>query len=115
MNSIMEKYWTGVCDVYSYTQVFNTTTKITSSVKAKVLSAIPCRISFKSFGPTSQSQTVPSYIQKTVLYMKNINVITEGSELVVTQNGVITTYKMSGKPATYSNHQEIEVITEGST
>ena len=33
--------------------------------------------------------------------------MTEGTTLVITQNGATNTYEKSGKPAVYGSHQEI--------
>lgn len=99
--------YTGSCNIYSYSSVTNTTTKVTSQVLSLVFENIPCRA----------SQYTPSTIQKTeFFYSKNNSIklflqadliISSGSIFIVTQNNRTIKYKSSAEASVFSNHQEI--------
>lgn len=72
-----------------------------------VLEDEPCRLSFKTINSTNQTDTAASVVQSTKVFLAPEIQVKPGSKLTITQNGVTTEYKSSGKPAIYSTHQEI--------
>ena len=73
-----------------------------------VLENEPCRLSFKTVTNANPSETgASSVVQTTKVFLAPEIKVKPGSKLIITQNGVTTEYKNSGKPAFYSTHQEI--------
>lgn len=70
-------------------------------------SAIPCRLSFSSSPSTTADGSAAKIAQTAKLFLAPNIEVKEGSKITVTQNGVTTDYKRSGKPAVYATHQEI--------
>lgn len=103
----IESLYKGQCTVYEYQSVKDPITKVTEKQEVPVLTDQPCRLSYKTITSTSSvtvSMTVP---QEVKLFIAPEIIIKPGSKITVTQNGVTTAYQGSGKPAVYSNHQEI--------
>ena len=71
-----------------------------------VLTDQPCRLSFSS-SPSTSDGNVPEIKQTVKLFFAPEITVKEGSKITVTQEGVTTAYKQSGKPAVYSTHKEI--------
>lgn len=61
----------------------------------------------KLFSSTKENEDVDTASQKIVLFIDKDTEIPAGSKIVVTRNGCECTYAQSGRPAMYSNHQEI--------
>lgn len=101
--------WTGRCTILEYQDVIDPDTFQTSQKEVIVVENEPCRISFSSEAVTSPSTGVAEMSQFTVLFIRSDLEIDAGSIIEVTQNGNTTKYKRSGKPAIYTNHQEIRL------
>lgn len=100
--------YTGRCTVYEYQSIEDPATKITASLQeVPVLSNQPCRLSYKTITGTSQDGGAATVAQEVKLFIAPEIIIRPGSKITVTQNGVTTDYRRSGKPAVYTNHQEI--------
>lgn len=68
----------------------------------------PCRLSYKTKAEnTAESTDASSMRQIITLILDPEAIIKPGSKIEVTQYGVTTAYKASGKPAVYASHQEI--------
>jgi len=100
-------YYTGRCIVYEYQPVKDPVTKITGPQEVPVLTDQPCRLSYKTIAGTStvDGAAMPTQIIK--LFIGPELNIKPGSKITVTQNDITANYQSSGKPATYTNHQEI--------
>ena len=72
-----------------------------------VLEGEPCRLSFKTVTDASSGETASAITQSVTVFLSPEIQVNPGSKLTITQNGVTTEYKSSGKPAVYSTHQEI--------
>lgn len=101
--------WKGRCTVWEYQDVTDPDTHQTIQREVVVVENEPCRVSFSSEAVTNPSSGVAEMSQFTVLFIRpNLN-ISAGSVIEVTQNGKTVKYKRSGKPAVYTNHQEIRL------
>jgi hypothetical protein len=105
----IESLYAGKCTVYEYQSVKDPVTKITEKQEVPVLTDQPCRLSYKTITGTTQDDGAATVTQEVKLFIAPEIVIKPGSKITVTQNGVSADYQSSGKPAVYSNHQEIIV------
>ncbi len=101
--------WTGRCTILEYKNVIDSDTFQTSQQEVIAVEDEPCRVSFSSEAVTNPSTGVAEMSQFTVLFIRPDLEIDPGSVIEVTQNGRTTKYKRSGKPAVYTNHQEIRL------
>lgn len=109
VKAAIEKTYIGKCEVVEYQEIQNSDYS-TGHEEVLVQSNLPCKLSFESNNPVSQSDGVGEVTQTTKVFMSpDVNVKT-GSKLIVTQNGITTSYQCSGKPTTYVSHQEITLI-----
>ena len=66
-----------------------------------------CRLSYQSSSASDETDTVSTSYQIIKLFIAPEIEIPEGAKIEVTQHGRTETYKRSGKPMIYSNHQEV--------
>lgn len=104
----LESLYDGKCTITEQQKAKNTN-KTTSFIDVVVLEDVPCRLSFSTVTNANQTDTAASVVQTTKVFLAPEITVKPGSKLSVTQNGVTTEYKASGKPAFYSTHQEISV------
>lgn len=104
----IEYLYKGTCDIIMKAYDTNTTTHISDFVEKSVVTAQPCRISYKNI-PVTDGDNVAATTQSVKLFLAPEINVPEGSKIVVTQCGITTAYKCSGKPAAYATHQEIEL------
>ena len=103
----IESLYDGKCTITEH-QKIKKENKSTGFQDVVVLEDIPCRLSFKTINSTNQTDTAAStVVQTTKVFLAPDIQVKPGSKLTITQNGVTTEYKNSGKPAFYSTHQEI--------
>ena len=103
----MEDTYSGVLTVTERRKVRNEQTKLTSVEDVVVLLNQPCKLSFESVAPVQQSETAAAVSQTVKLFLAPDVMISPGSKLTVTQNGVTGEYTRSGVAAVYPTHQEI--------
>ena len=101
-----ESLYHGVCTIIEHQKIKNEN-KSTSFEEVVVLENQPCRLSYKTVNPTSQTDTYSAVTQAIVVYISPDIVVKPGSKMTITQNDVTCDYKCSGKSAVYSTHQEI--------
>jgi hypothetical protein len=104
----LESMYDGKCTITEQQKVQNAN-KTTGFVDVVVMADVPCRLSFSSVTNANQTDTAASVVQTTKVFLAPEITVKPGSKLAVTQNGITTEYKASGKPAYYSTHQEISV------
>ncbi len=109
VRTAIEKTYIGKCEVVEQIEVENSDHTTGMEEKA-VLTDVPCRLSFESNAPVSQSDGAGAVIQTTKVFTSPDVDIKPGSKLTVTQNGVTTAYQCSGEPNHYASHQEVTVI-----
>ena len=105
----VESLYDGICTITEY-QKIKKENKSTAFDEVVVLENQPCRMSFKTVTPTNQTGTASDVTQAITVYLSPDIVVKPGSKLTITQNGVSTEYKSSGKSAVYSSHQEIPLV-----
>lgn len=69
----------------------------------------PCRVSFSSAPAVSDQDGVAGQTQSVKLFCSPDIRIEPGSRITVTRDGKETAYAMSGVPAVYKYHQEINL------
>lgn len=112
MRSAIESLYMGICTVTNTQDVVNPITKRTTHKDVVICENQPCRVSFSSSSNASQSDTMATAYQIIKLFIAPELDIKAGSKIVVTQNNRTSTYKSSGIPAVYTNHQEITLIDD---
>lgn len=106
VKSALRMFWTDSMTVYVSENVENSVSKITKTQKKILITNEICKLSYKAVVSTSgdnfgiQGQTVKLFCDENL-------VIPAGSTIEVTRNGSAMMFKQSGKPAVFSNHQEI--------
>lgn len=99
--------WTGKCTIYEFEDAIDPNTFQTIQKEVAVLVEEPCRLSYNHEQATNIQSGAAVVSQSITLFIRPDLVIKPGSVIEITQNGVTEKYKGSGKPAIYSNHQEI--------
>ena len=102
----VESLYDGLCTI-TECQKIKKENKSTGFGEVIILENQPCRMSFKAVNPTNQTDTAGVVTQGITVYLSPEIVVKPGSKLTITQNGVTSEYKCSGKAAVYSTHQEI--------
>lgn len=102
----IERLYTDSCNVIEYQEVTNPDTHITDMQEVVVYEKVPCKLSHKKIQSSGEG-VAGSLILSSQLILSPDLVIKAGSKIDVTRKGVTTSYKNSGEPARYNNHQEI--------
>lgn len=105
----VESLYDGVCTITEYRKV-KMPNKSTQFEEVVVLENQPCRMSHRSANPTNSTDTASAVTQSITVYLSPNILVNPGSKMTITQNGVTTIYKSSGKPSVYSSHQEIPLV-----
>lgn len=103
----IEALYEGLCTIYIQEKDKDEETGETVFTETAIITDEPCRLSFTSFPATNIISNAPVLGQATKLFISPGVTVPPGSKLVVTQNGITTTYSNSGEPARYVTHQEI--------
>ena len=101
--------YNGTMTVYQMVDAQPDEDGITRSTETPIITDEPCHISFSTIDSNNQSENVGNLHQEIVLYCDPDLTIPEGSKITVTQQGVTADYQLSGKPAVYMSHQEIDL------
>ena len=99
--------WNGLATIYEYKDIKDIDTYQTRQEMVAVITDEPCRLSYNHEQSTNIQSGAAVVSQSITLFIRNDLVIKPGSVIEITQNGVTEKYKGSGKPAIYSQHQEI--------
>ena len=103
----IESLYDGVCNITQYKKVMKEN-KSTEFKEEIVLKAQPCRLSYKTIVAAEKDENMASNLkQVAVLFIAPEVILNPGSKITITQNGITSDYKASGKPAMYSTHQEV--------
>lgn len=108
----IRKLWGGICDVYVYESGVDESTGRTIQKPVKIVQNEPCRISYSAITTTATVSEASNVRQVIKLFISKDVDISEGSKLVITQEGRTETYRRAGKAAVYSVHQEIVLELE---
>ncbi len=103
----VELMYDGTCNIYERENTTDPDTKITSQKEVMVFEGTPCRVSFSRVLPAYKQGEGAKQEQQVRLFLAPEVTVKPGSKIVVTQNQVTETYKMSSLAAVYTSHQEI--------
>ena len=105
----IEMLYKDSCTVFEHQDVVDPITHITSKQEVIVHENIPCKISYRTQLPTGEgvASSLNSFLA--VITLSPDLEIKAGSRIDVTRNGKTISYKNSGEPAIYHNHQEIQL------
>lgn len=103
----LQKLWNDRCTIIIRTKVQNPTSKRTEFVETVLYSNQPCKLSFETLTSTSEASNVPYITQGAKVFLDNELSVPDGSKIVVVREGKTFTFKASGEPGWFSNHQEI--------
>ena len=106
-NNPLSALWIGKCTIYEYQPVTDPETHQTVHNLVTVFENEPCRLSYQKEQSTDISNGAAIISQSIILFIRPDITVKEGSVIEITQHGVVTKYKGSGKPIIYTNHQEI--------
>lgn len=107
VRAALEQTYIGRMTMYEMVNILNEDTKVTEQINEVVAENLPCRVSYKTISTSLAQEGAYKATQEIKLFCAPEIKISEGSTLVITQNGVTNTYEKSGTPAVYSSHQEI--------
>lgn len=103
----VEMLYGGTCAVYEKRSITDPDTKITGQKEEEVHGNVPCRLSFVKIPPVYRQAEGAKQEQQVKLFLSPEIKVKPGSKIVVEQNGITGTYKMSSLAAVYTGHQEI--------
>lgn len=99
------------CDIYEYKTVRDQEDFTTSSKEVLVHENVPCKMSGEIMKPSYDGVAELQHQRIKLIINPDIE-IKAGSRIIVTRGGKATSYKNSGAPARFFNHQEIELVLE---
>lgn len=105
----LQKLWNDTCSIYTYGKTVNPTTKRTEFAESVLHENQPCKLSFETLTSTDEVSHAPSISQGVKLFIGVGLSIPDGSEVVITRGSNTFTYKSSGEPGIFTNHQEINL------
>lgn len=108
----LAKLWVGRCTIYEYQNVTDPETFQTTQQQVPILEDEPCRLSYNYEQATNIQSGAAVVSQSITLFIRPDLVISPGSVIEITQNGITEKYKGSGQPAVYTNHQEIILLLD---
>lgn len=103
----IEQLYEGICDIFEYQTV--EVGNLAGQELVKAVDQTPCRLSFSSSPAGERKDGYTGISQKIKLFLSPEIRVVPGSKIVVTQAGMTTAYRSSGKPAVYPSHQEVEL------
>lgn len=105
----LQRMWKDTCSVYVQKKKKNESTQRTEFVEVALFENQPCKLSFESLTTTTETNHAPSVTQGAKLFIDNELAIPSGSKIVVKRKEKTFTYKSSGEPGVFTNHQEISL------
>ena len=107
----IEKLYVDTCNIYEYQKVRDPDDGSTNVEEVLVHENVPCKISHRNTGHAEDGVGDSLFLITELIINPDI-VVKSGSRIVVTRTGVSTSYKNSGEPARYLNHQQIKLELE---
>lgn len=104
---VIEQTYTGLFSATKHEDIKDPETRLCKKQEVRVCEDVPCKLAFEGNTPVAMSGGAPQVTQSIKLFTAPELAIIPGSKITVTQDGVTTEYKGSGKPAVYPTHQEI--------
>lgn len=106
----LERLYEGVCTIYRYENIYDSTAHCTRANKSVLYENQPCRISYNRTDSAEQTDTVARVSQEITLFISSDINIPAGSIISATQEDSIVEYETSGQMVKYPTHQEIGLI-----
>lgn len=107
----LQYFWTDRASVFVTEKVKDPDTGITDFQRVPLYRDIPCKLSFSTQPPVEQGDTGQAS-QQVKLFLSRGYELPPGCEIQVDRDGKQFGYKLSGLPAVFSFHQEIELEQE---
>lgn len=104
----LERLWTDTCTVTQRIKTVDSTTHLTDWTETAIYTDIPCKLSFESY-PSTAGDPVAAVSQAVKLFLDPSLSIPAGCKITVARGSNTFTYKASGQPAIFHNHQEINL------
>ena len=106
VKTAIEATYIDSCDIVESHKILGAD-KTTGFHEVTMFQDVPCKLSFKNITKANQQSGAVSITQIAKVFLSpDVNLLS-GSKVIVTQNGLTTNYKSSGKPARYESHQEV--------
>lgn len=105
----IESIYYGLATVTEFQKVEDEDTYLTEDEPVVVLTDEPCRLSFEQTKATDQTDTAADISLGIKLFISPDVTIKPGSLITVTQDGRTADFAVSGVPAYYASHQEIDL------
>ena len=107
--SALETLYFDTATIIEYREVFNPEDGSTGVEEVVLCENQPCKISHEDIKYNYDRDASDGVMLASKLFIRPELIIKSGSKIIVTRNGVSTTYKNSSEPARYMNHQEIKM------
>ena len=102
----VESLYLDTCNIYEFQHVLDETTGITSQQEVLVYKDVPCKLSYETKKQSGDGVGSSLFLSVKLFLSPDLD-IKPGSKIDVTKSGKTVSYKNSGLPARYINHQEI--------
>ena len=109
VKNALQSLWVDRCDVFKHVE-FKKPNKSTGHREEMILSDVKCRVSFGTSGAAVNTGGASSVDQAVKLFVSPAVSIPAGSKITVKRDGKSVDYKLSGEPARYDYHQEINLV-----
>ncbi|MEK8198344.1 hypothetical protein [Lysinibacillus sp. FSL M8-0134] len=103
----VELLYTGLCTLTVWAEVENPVTHATEHKEVPLFTNQKCKLSYEKQTSTTPAGGPALIAQTTKLFIAPELDIPAGSKIIVTQHGKTSEFARSGKPAIYTDHQEI--------
>lgn len=103
----LQLFWRDTCTVYVVENVRNPENKRTEQVETVLYRDEPCKLSFSQLATASVVDHAPVIVQSVKLFLDNEKPVPAGSKIEVERKGKKLTYKSSGEPGLFIDHQEV--------
>lgn len=103
----LKRLWIGKCTIYEYKTITDPKTFQSTQQLVPTLVDEPCRLSYRYEQATNIQNGAAVVSQSITLFIRPDLDIKAGSVIEITQHGRTTKFKGAGKPAVYTNHQEL--------
>ncbi len=105
----LQRLWKDTCTVTEF-QEYTKPNGSTGFREVDVLSNEPCKLSFETLHPATQTATAAKLVQVTKVFLDNAVNIKPNSKFTIQHNGRTSVFGNSGLPGVFSNHQEIMLV-----
>jgi len=108
----LERLWKDRCTIIQRVKATDPDTKITDFQETPLLEDQPCKLSFETL--TSTDGEIVAAVQQAVkLFLSPDVAVPAGCKVIITRENDLQrefTFKSSGEPGVFHNHQEINLI-----